>query len=405
MVAPSPTPASTAASTITLLPTAVNTASKSSTAATPSPTVSLTTTRSRPPGETPSISLIPKAGTYPAITSTASARTPSGPTGCTARRSPITTSRTSGTGRPPVRGTALPARHRAASGPRSTPTRSATTAPARTAPGTSTWASRRPTTALATWRSPATSSLAPGHATSGSTSAAAETGWSSRPAEMSYLRSARSASTAAGSASATGTDQSPPAAPLRPRAAAAQSMHTCLAQVEDERVDGDHGHDDEGRVGEPVVGCRLPRLGQVVERHDDRYGAERGQHAVPDRVELRWPVFAVVERQGQVGEQVYDQDQDRPHGGGLVEEGDRVHRAGAAVHSVQQRPDTNDRQGDGDEREDRVHRGSPGGVHLADPAWQQALAAFVEYQPGLGVRARDESTERGEAREVGEERE
>src|ERR1019366_8560919 len=168
--------ASTAASTTTLLPTAVKMASKSSTAATPSPTVSLMTTRSLPPGETPSISLIPKAGTYPAITSTASARTPSGPTGCTARRSPITTSRTSGTGRPPVRGTALPARHRAAPGPRSTPTRSATTAPARTV------------------------------RESGS-GVSVSNGNGPEPARRA------------------------PAVPLRPRAAAAQAMHTCLAQL------------------------------------------------------------------------------------------------------------------------------------------------------------------------------
>ena len=60
--------------------------------------------------------------------------------------------------------------------------------------------------------------------------------------------------------------------------------------------------------------------------------------------------------------------------------------------------------GDGDEREDGVHRGAPGRVDVPDEARQQALAARVEHQPGLRVGARDERAQGGgHPGQVGEE--
>jgi hypothetical protein len=60
---------------------------------------------------------------------------------------------------------------------------------------------------------------------------------------------------------------------------------------------------------------------------------------VLDRAELLRPELPVVERQRQVGQEVDHQQQDRAERGRLDEEGDRVHRAGAAAYQVTERPD------------------------------------------------------------------
>src|SRR5690242_21611711 len=59
-----------------------------------------------------------------------------------------------------------------------------------------------------------------------------------------------------------------------------------------------------------------------------RSHAEHRQDQVLDHVELLRPVPAVVERQGQVAEEVHDQEQDRAHGGRLEEEVQRVQAVG-----------------------------------------------------------------------------
>src|ERR1035438_1704478 len=66
---------------------------------------------------------------------------------------------------------------------------------------------------------------------------------------------------------------SPPAALLVGDEGPDPVGETAVPPVEDKSVASGHGHDDQGRVGEPVIRGRLSRLGQVVQRHDDRHGA------------------------------------------------------------------------------------------------------------------------------------
>ena len=65
---------------------------------------------------------------------------------------------------------------------------------------------------------------------------------------------------------------------------------------EDRRVDNGDDHHRQRDVGIPVVGSGLPRLGQVVEGHEDPQGPEDRQHHVAEAPVELGVVTPVVDR-------------------------------------------------------------------------------------------------------------
>ena len=168
-----------------------------------------------------------------------------------------------------------------------------------------------------------------------------------------------------------------------------------VAPDQPDRVEDEHHDEAHGDPREPVVRLGLRRLEQVVDGDGDRDHAEDRQHDVLDDAELGRPVLAVVERQGHVGREVHEQDQDRAHRAGLEEEGQRVQAV--AVPPIQW-PSAQPRvmaPAMRDEGDDGVDRRPADRVDPADPARQQALAPGVEDQPALGVHRGDEHAQGG----------
>ena len=134
--------------------------------------------------------------------------------------------------------------------------------------------------------------------------------------------------------------------------------------------DDDHGQRD---VGKPVVGIGLPRLDELVDGQRDQRRADHGDDQVLERRELVWMVLAIEDRQGQVGDEVDRDDQDRAQGRGL---GEQRHRVDVLAH----RPGEHQHEADPGEGQEGVDRRPAPGVDAAQPRRQKALAAGIEQQ-------------------------
>src|SRR6201994_4000022 len=128
------------------------------------------------------------------------------------------------------------------------------------------------------------------------------TGPASSPAAIRMSRPARYSCALAGSSGCgllIGDDRADPVA------------YPGIASDQPDRVQDGHHDDAQGSEREPVVRLGRRRLAQVVDRDGDGGHAEHRQDDVLDHVELGRPVLAVEERQGQVGQGVNHQEQQR----------------------------------------------------------------------------------------------